>query len=86
MKLTATESHTVTRGPDSWAYIYIVLGFAIAIEASVIAQVEPLKFPWNLIAFLLVAGITTWALLTTGWLQNKLIGLKLKYENKARKV
>lgn len=83
--MTVTESHTVTRGPTSWAYIYVALGFVVAIEGSVISMVTPLAFPWNIVVYALVAGFSIWLFLANGWFQNKLIGFQIRYENKARK-
>lgn len=75
---------TVRRGPESWTYIYVVLGFALAIEATVITMVEPIKFPWNVVLFIAVAAATFWLFIFNGWFQNKLITMKLAYENKGR--
>jgi hypothetical protein len=75
---------TVKRGPESWAYIYTVLGFVLTIESTVIGMMTPLIFPWNVIAFGVLAAITVWAFIESEWVHNKLIGLKLRYENKSR--
>jgi hypothetical protein len=78
-------SATVTRGPASWAYIYVTLGFALAIEGTVVQMcTPPLIFPWNLVAYGLIAAITFWLFVFNGWFQNKLIGLKSRYENQRR--
>lgn len=81
-KVTANAS--VKRGPESWSYIYTVLGFVVAVEATVIGMMTPLTFPWNIVLFVIVAAITIWQFIENGWLHNKLIGLKIRYENKAR--
>ncbi|HVM77620.1 MAG TPA: hypothetical protein VMU06_01285 [Stellaceae bacterium] len=78
-----TVDAKVIRGPQSWTYIYIVLGFAVAIEGAIISMV-PLKFPWNVIAFVFLAAVTFWLFLSSAWLHAKLIGLKNRYESKAR--
>jgi hypothetical protein len=74
----------VKRGPESWSYIYIAGGFALTIESTVIGMMTPLTFPWNIIVFGVVASITAWLFIENGWFQNKLIGLKSRYENKVR--
>ena len=74
----------VTRGPESWAYIYVALGFALAIEGTIVQMVTPLEFPWNLGTYATVAGLTVWLFIFNRWFQNKLIGIKCKYERKAR--
>ena len=71
------------RGQESWTFIYITLGFAISIEGTVISMM-PLSFPWNVIIYVIVAFLTGWAWIESGWVQNKLIGLKNKYEDKLR--
>ena len=83
--VTESLSATVTRGPASWAYIYVTLGFALAIEGTVVQMsTPPLFFPWNLVAYGVVAAITFWLFVFSGWFQNKLIGLKNRYESQAR--
>ena len=73
----------VQRGQESWTYIYITLGFALSIEGTLIAM-TPLIFPWNVIVYAIVAFLTGWFWIESGWFQNKLIGLKSRYERKAR--
>ena len=75
---------TIKRGPDSWAYIYIALGFAVSIEGTIIQMVAPLLFPWNVGLYIAIAAVTIWAFLDNRWLQNKLVGMKLRFEEKER--
>jgi hypothetical protein len=84
MEIKVGVTMTTKRGPESWAYIYIMLGFALAIEATVISMIEPLRFPWNIVVFAVVASFTVWLFILNGRFQNKLIALKLAYENKGR--
>ena len=80
-----TASATVTRGPESWAYIYVALEFVLAIEGTVIQMATPpLAFPWNLIAYAAVGASTFWLFIFNGEFQNRLIGIKLRYEGRAR--
>jgi hypothetical protein len=74
----------VTRGPEGWAYIYIALGFALSIEATIVQMIDPLHFPWNLAAYAVIALSTAWLFLSSGWFHNKLIGWKDRYEGKSR--
>jgi hypothetical protein len=73
----------VQRGPESWTYIYVTLGFAISIEGTVVAM-TPLIFPWNVIVYVIIALLTGWLWIENGWFQEKLIGLKTRYESKPR--
>ena len=79
-----TVTATVKRGPQSWNYIYVMLGFALAIEGTVIAMITPLVFPWNIVAYAILGFVTFWLFISNAWFQNKLIGMKNRYEEKAR--
>lgn len=74
----------IKRGPESWSYIYVALGFALSIEASVVTMIEPLKFPWNLVIYAFVSLMTFAMFINNRWFQSKLIGLKNRYEAKER--
>ncbi|MGH9806244.1 MAG: hypothetical protein ACRD9W_03115 [Terriglobia bacterium] len=81
-KATDAVDGTVRRGPVSWAYIYMALGFALTIEGTVIDMAA--HYPWNLIAYAVLGVITFWLFIFNGWFQNKLIGMKSRYEDRAR--
>jgi hypothetical protein len=82
--MSVTVDTQVIRGPESWGYIYTVLGFVITIESTVIGMMTPLMFPWNVIVFVGLALSTVWLFIESRWLHKKLIGLKSRYENKPR--
>lgn len=84
MKVTDSFDAKVTRGPDSWRYFYTVMGLTIAIEGNVIRMIDPLHWPWNLIAYIIAGGLTIYCFMASGWFQNKLIGIKNQYENQPR--
>ncbi len=84
MKQKVGVQMTVNRGPESWAYIYIFLGFTLSIEGTVISLITPLGFPWNVALYAIVAVGTVWLFLDNGWFQNKLISWKIRYEQKGR--
>jgi hypothetical protein len=86
MKTSVTIETKVTRGPESWAYIYVALGFALAIEGTILQMIEPIRFPYNLVAYLALGAITVWLFISNGWFQNKLIGIKNRYESKGAKL
>ena len=77
-------SAEVKRGPQSWAYLYIMLGFILSIEGTLVQMIEPPRFPLNIAAYILVMAITVWLFICNGWLQNKLIGMKERYESMPR--
>ncbi len=83
---TGTASLTVRRGEKSWNYIYIALAFAITFEGTVIQMIptDVLRFPWNVVTYLGVGIATGYLFLECGWLQNKLLGWKSRYEDKDR--
>lgn len=71
---------TLKRGPASWAFIYVALGFALSIEGTILQMFEPLRFPYNLFAYLAFAAATVWLFIFNGWFQNKLLVIKNRYE------
>jgi hypothetical protein len=75
---------TVKRGPLSWAYIYTALGFALTIEAGVMSMIPYPGLPWNVVLFVLIAAITIWLFIDNKWVHQKLISLKLRYEERGR--
>jgi hypothetical protein len=74
----------VKRGSEAWAYFYIVLGFVVTLESTVIGMITPLTFPWNILTFLVVAGCTVRAFIQFEWLHHKLIAFKERSESKIR--
>ena len=84
MKMNAGLTAKVTRGQESWAYIYVALGFAVTIEGTIVSMITPLNFPWNLIAYGFASAVTFYLFLGNRWFLNKLIGSKIKYENASR--
>jgi hypothetical protein len=79
----ATLDIKVKRGPESWAYIYVALGFALTIEGTIIQMLPP-AFPWNLLTYFVIGAITFYQFIFNGRFQDKLIGVKFRYENQAR--
>jgi len=80
---TVNVEAKVIRGEQSWLYIYMAFGFWLAIGGTIIQMIAPLKWPWNLIVYVVFIAFSFW-LFFNGWFQNKLIGLKNRYEAKAR--
>ncbi|HEX3756129.1 MAG TPA: hypothetical protein VHV26_13740 [Rhizomicrobium sp.] len=74
----------VKRGSESWAYIYVFLGFALSIEGIIVSMATPIRFPWKELLFVAMAAVTIRLFLFNGWFQNKLIGLKGRYEDAER--
>ena len=67
------------RGELAWQYLYITFGFALTIEAGLVALIEPLPWLAKVLAFAIMAGGTLFLWLD-GWFQNKLFGWKARYE------
>ena len=84
MKMTVGLETKVRRGVSSWTFIYTILGFALTIEATICSMIEPIKFPWNIALYVVVAASTWWLFLDNRWFQNKLIGWKNRNEDKER--
>lgn len=83
-KSKASVTAQVKRGRESWMFLYTWLGFALTIETGVVALITPLKWPVNLLTLVVIGALTVYLFLDNGWFQNKLIGLKVKYEGKLR--
>jgi hypothetical protein len=73
----------VKRGPQTWAFIYVTLGFALSIEGTIIGFTS-FDFTTKLISFAVLAGVTFWLFMDNAWFQNKLVTLKTHYEDKDR--
>ncbi len=86
MTINATDVPTadVRRGPISWNYFYIALGFALAISGTIIQMVDIVHFPCNVLLYVVTAASLFWLFLFNGRFQNKLIELKSRYENRPR--
>jgi hypothetical protein len=78
---TSSVDAKVLRGQLSWTYFYVAWGFLISIEGTFIAMWEPLKFPSNIVAYIIAIAATTWLLFFNPSVKNKLIALKNWYEN-----
>jgi uncharacterized membrane protein len=74
----------IIRGTQSWEYIYVALGFAIAIEGTVVQMITPLVFPWNILVYAVLAFITFRLFISSDRFQNKLLSIKRAYEDKPR--
>ena len=71
-----------SRGPNSWNYFYIALGFALSIWGTIIEMLDFLHFPYNVLLYVVTGAGLVWLFLFNGWFQNKLIGWKNSYENR----
>lgn len=79
--ISANVTARVKRGPVSWAYFYTLLGFALTIETGIASMFE---LPWALAGLAIAGAITIYLVLFNGWLQNKLLGWKARYEDVER--
>ena len=83
VRTTATINAQVKRRPESWNYIYVFLGFTLAIEGDVIQMLQ-MDRTWSLVPYAALASATVYLFLNNGWFQNKLTGMKSLYEEKWR--
>jgi hypothetical protein len=66
------QSATSAKGEDSWTYVYLAIGLALTIEGTILQMSEPLRFPDNLIVYV-VLGVPTFVLfIFHEWTQNLL--------------
>jgi len=75
---------SVTRGPESWAYVCMALGFTLIVEGIVISMVDAFVYPWNVVAYVVVGGVTYWLFTDSAWFQDKMLAKKLKFEGGSR--
>jgi hypothetical protein len=73
----------ILTGPMTWSYFYVLFGFALSIEGTLI-QMIPLQFPWNIVTFVVISGITCYLVLFSGSCRDKIVELKGWIENKHR--
>jgi hypothetical protein len=66
MKITDRAESGIRRDSASWTYIYVVLGFMLAIEGTIIQMIEPLHFPCNLAVYVVLGALTTWLFISSG--------------------
>jgi hypothetical protein len=83
VEVRATVDAKVKRGQASWNYIYLTLAFALTFEGTII-QMIPFPFPFNVVVYALAFVGTCCLFLLSGGFQNRLIGWKASYEDKAR--
>jgi hypothetical protein len=83
-KAKLTASIKMLHGKDSWAYFYVALGFVSAIEGAIIQMITPIVFPWNIIMCVALGVVTFSLFICSPWFQDRLIGLKNRYENTPR--
>jgi hypothetical protein len=84
MRVTDHLDVKTIRGPTTWTFIYVVLGFTLSIEGTFLQMIESPRFPYNIIAYGALMAVTIWLFICNEWLHNKLMGIKGRYENKAR--
>jgi hypothetical protein len=75
----ATGRLRVTRGQESWTYIFSALGFALTIEGNVIAMTPSIKW-YHIPMYVAVSILTIWAFIRCTWLHDRLFALKIWYE------
>jgi len=73
----------VRRGDESWAYIYVALGFALSIEGTIV-QMLFFERPWNAVLYLALMVGTVRLFVFSGQFQDWLFGLKERVENMPR--
>jgi ABC-type multidrug transport system permease subunit len=77
---------SLKRGAQSWNYIYTLLAIVLGIEGLIISFIPSLVSPRNIIAFFVVATLTTWLFLRSGRFHNLLFRFKSYVEEKEWKA
>lgn len=84
MQASASATATVIRGEKSWTFLYLVAGFAVSTEATVVQMIEPLHWLAREALFAVVAGLTLWQVLASGSMQDRLLRWQATHEGRAR--
>ena len=79
----ASERHVVRRGSESWEFIRWFLAIALGVELTLILSLEA-SLSDRVFLSMLVGGLTYRLCMNNGWVQNKIVGIKVKYETKWR--
>ena len=82
---TSGATALVKRGAVSWAYLTL-LAFVVTIESVIIGMMIPIGFPWNLILFVVIAGVTGRLFLVSEMVRGKLADFAKLYEDGPGKV
>ena len=61
------------RGEKNWQALYLGLGFTLTVGGTLIPMIEPLKFPWNLVVFGVLAAVAYWLFIWIGWFQKQFL-------------
>jgi hypothetical protein len=71
------QSATSAKG-DSWTHIYLAIGLALTIEGTILQMSEPLRFPDNLIVYVVLGAPTFVLFIFHEWTQNLLSRMEFK--------
>ena len=47
-------------------------------------MVDAFVYPWNVVAYVVVGGVTYWLFTDSAWFQDKMLAKKLKFEGGSR--
>ena len=75
----------IKRGEASWSFFWTVYAILLAITLTVIGVI-PFTWYWKLCAIVLSPLLLGWLCFSNARFQNKIIGLKVKLQNKWRKI
>jgi len=75
----------IKRGKESWDFIYLVFAILLAIVTFIIS-ILPISWQFKVIIFFITFVTLILLCLFNAWFQNKLIGLKIKFENSWKKI
>ena len=82
-QVKAECSAEVVRGEKSWSKIYMAWGAVVALEGTIISMIDAPAI-YKIIGFVAGFAVTSYFMLSNGWVHNKLIGWFSSLEGKGR--
>jgi len=78
--MSTTRFNAQTKlAPEVWNYLYVLLGFVLAIAGDIIQMLE-LDSTYSLVTYAIVIGIASWLILFNRQVQLTLNWLRTKHE------
>ena len=72
----------IARRSEDWTFLYLLLGFALILEALVIDMLGSGRAPGNFLIYLVLATVTVWMVLYNPVSQRVILGWKTRCLNR----
>ena len=75
----------IKRGGESWSFLYILFGILLTIDTFFLSIIN-IDLTSKILAFIGTFLLLVWTVLINARAQNKIIGLKIKLEEKYKRL